>query len=341
MIISCGSKNGDKKSDFSLNISGNKTEFKQNDTLKVEVINKESKAIDSIRFFLGDTYLKSQQKAEPINFDFSKVLLGNQVFKAIVYTLETTDTLQKSLKIMNQNAPKVYTYEIINTYPHNTESYTQGLEFYNDTLYESTGQYGRSKLIKVDLETGKALNEIKLDNEYFAEGITILNDKIYQLTWQEDEGFIYNLNTFEKLGSFAYNQSKEGWGLCNNGNKIFKSDGTEKIWILDPVTLAEKSYIQPTTNTSIKSKFNELEWVDGMIYANTYQFPSVAMINPETGGIEGIINFKGLTDQLGNKDDLDPQNDVLNGIAYNPITKKLYVTGKKWDTLFEVKILER
>ena len=190
---------------------------------------------------------------------------------------------------------------------------------------------------KLDLESGVVLKEIKLDDQYFAEGITILNNKLYQLTWQEGEGFIYDLTTFKRTGTFGYNQSEEGWGLCNNGNKIFKSDGTEKIWILDPETLAEKDFIQPTTHKSISTQLNELEWVDGKIYANTYQKDGVAIINPENGAIEGLINFSGLRDKVEQHNKLD----VLNGIAYHPESNKLYVTGKNWDKIFEVKVIEK
>lgn len=340
LFISCGSNNGNKKSEFSLEIENKRSDFKLNESLSATIGNTKNKPIDSVSFYLGSQFLKSTKDGK-VNIELENSLLGNQILKAIVFSEETTDTLSKSIKILNSSTPTVYTYKVVKTYPHDITSYTQGLEFHEDTLYESIGQYGQSKLRQVELETGQVLKEIKLDNEYFAEGITIIGDKLFQLTWQEDEGFIYDLNTFEKKGSFGYNHSKEGWGLCNNGENIFKSDGTEKIWILDPETLAEKSYIQPTTNTSIKSQFNELEWVDGMIYANTYQFPSVAIINPENGGIEGIINFKGLKEKLGNLKDLDPRNDVLNGIAYNPNSKKLYVTGKKWDTIFEVEIIKK
>ena len=181
----------------------------------------------------------------------------------------------------------------------------------------------------------------ELSNNYFAEGLTILNDKIYQLTWREGQGFIYDVNTFENIGSFSYHDSKEGWGLCNSGEKIYKSDGTEKIWILNSETLAEEDFIQVVTHASVVTKMNELEWVEGKIYANTYQKDGVAIINPETGAIEGLIDFRGLRKKLGNENALDPLNDVLNGIAYNPNTKKLYVTGKDWDTLFEVKVKEK
>jgi len=339
LIFSCGSKNGNKKSNFSITIEDKKTEYSQNETLKASILSKENESFDSVTYSLGGKRLVSENNSS-LNINLEGTLLGNQELIAIVYHSDTQDTLRQALKIMNSKAPTIYTYKIINTYPHQTDAYTQGLEFYQDTLYESVGQYGKSKLRKTDFKTGEVIKEISLDDEYFAEGITILNDRLLMLTWQEGQGFIYDPNTFERKGSFAYSSSKEGWGLCNNDNEIYKSDGSEKIWILNPETLAETSFIQPTTNTAIKSKFNELEWVGGRIYANTYQFPSVAIINPANGAIEGIINFKGLQDNIGNQDMLDPNNDVLNGIAYHETTGKLYVTGKRWDTLFEVEIIE-
>ena len=336
LIFSCGSNNGNKKSDFSLKIDQNKSLFKLNESLKASLVNSKNRSIDSVSFYLGDRYMNSSKTGD-LNLDLQNALLGNQTLKAVVYGEEITDTVSKDIKILNTTAPTLYTYEVVNTYPHDITSYTQGLEFHGDTLYESIGQYGRSKLRKINLETGEVLKEIKLDDEYFAEGLTILGDKLYQLTWQENEGFIYDLESFEKTGSFGYNQSEEGWGLCNNGEKIFKSDGTEKIWILDPETLAEQSYIQPTHHKSISTKLNELEWVKGRIYANTYQKDGVAIINPENGAIEGIINFSDLRNQVSQHDKLD----VLNGIAYNPNTDKLYVTGKNWDKIFEVKIIKK
>ena len=194
---------------------------------------------------------------------------------------------------------------------------------------------------EVDLKSGKVLKQIELPDNRFGEGLTIWKDKVYQLTWRAGEGYIYNLDDFKKTGSFSYKQSKEGWGLTHDGKKLYKSDGTEKIWILDPETLAEQDYIQTVTNRTISSKLNELEWVDGKIYANTYQKDGVAIINPKNGAIEGVIDFRGLRDLLDNKDELDPQNHVLNGIAYNPDTKQLYVTGKDWDKMFEVKIIKK
>ncbi|TBW28716.1 glutaminyl-peptide cyclotransferase [Gramella sp. KN1008] len=336
-IFSCGSNNGKKKSDFSIQITNDQSEFSIDEKLQATIVNTKNRNIDSVSFYFGNKHIESSQNGNDLQLELQNMLLGNQTLKAIVYSEENSDTLTKNIKVLNDKAPVVYTYEILNSFPHDISSYTQGLEFHDGVLYESAGQYGESKLRKLELETGEVLNEIQLDDQYFAEGLTILNGNIYQLTWREDTGFIYDLEDFQKKGSFGYNQSKEGWGLCNNGEKIFKSDGTEKIWILDPETLAEQSYIQPTHHKSISTKLNELEWVNGKIYANTYQKDGVAIINPENGAIEGLINFSGLRDKVTQHNELD----VLNGIAYNSETGKLYVTGKNWDKIFEVKIVKK
>ncbi len=336
-IISCGSKNGKKSSPFSVEISGNKQEFKLHDQLKAGVRSKENINIDSLALFLGKDRLQYQGNSENISLTLDNVKLGNLPLKFVVFSSEGTDTLIKNIQILNDEAPVIYTYEIVNSYPHDMTSYTQGLEFHDGILYESTGLRGQSKLRKVDLETGEILKEVKLDDQYFAEGLTILNGKIYQLTWQSGEGFIYDLDSFEKTGTFVYNNSKEGWGLCNDGEVIYKSDGTDKIWILDAKTLEEKDFIEPTHHKSSATRLNELEWVKGEIYANTWQKDGVAIINPENGAIDGLIDFSGLRDKVTQHDKLD----VLNGIAYNPQNDKLYVTGKNWDRIFEVKIVKK
>ncbi len=335
LFISCGSNSDKKKSDFSLHFVSSKVEFQLGETVKLRVQNPKKKKIDSTSFYY-DSQLIGTGTVE-LEFPLNIEKLGNQKIKAIVFSLGETDSLQIDVKIFNNTAPEIYTYNIINTYPHDKEAYTQGLEFFNDTLYESTGQYGTSSLRKTNFETGEVLNRTELSDQYFGEGLSILNGKIHQLTWKEGEGFIYDLKDLKKTGTFKFNKSKEGWGLCNDGKQFYKSDGTEKIWILNAETLAEESFIQPTTNRSISTQLNELEWVEGKIYANTYQKDGVAIINPKNGAIEGIINFKGLRDKVSQHAKLD----VLNGIAYNQSTKKLYVTGKNWDKLFEVEIVKK
>ncbi|MGB0789436.1 MAG: glutaminyl-peptide cyclotransferase, partial [Marinirhabdus sp.] len=236
--------------------------------------------------------------------------------------------------LLAATTPTLYTYTILETYPHDIKAYTQGLEFNNDTLYESTGQYKSSSLRKTDYKTGKILKKVNLKDKYFGEGLTILNNNIYQLTWKENIGLIYNLNTLQETGTFVYGESKQGWGLCNNGEKIFKSDGTERIWALNAATLAEEGFIQLYTNKSKIPKVNELEWVEGKIYANIYQQASIAIVNPNTGAVEGVINLTDLKDNVTQHDKLD----VLNGIAYKGEPNILYVTGKNWDKTFKIKI---
>ncbi|MFO7719201.1 MAG: glutaminyl-peptide cyclotransferase [Gillisia sp.] len=335
-LISCGSNSDKKISDFSLSVLDSKSEFQLGETLEVAVKNPKNREIDSVRFYLEDHLLEKSNKTSA-KLQLKDQKLGNQNIQALVYSEGKTDSIQVSVKIFNNNPPEIYTYKIINTYPHDKKAYTQGLEFYKDTLYESTGQYGNSSLRKTNFETGEILKKVNLADRYFGEGLSVLNDKIYQLTWNEGEGLIYDVADLKQIGSFKYNQSKEGWGLTNDGDRFYKSDGTEKIWILNGTTLAEERYIQPTTHRSISTQLNELEWVEGKIYANTYQKDGVAIINPKNGAIEGLINFQGLRDKVTQHPDLD----VLNGIAYNPNTKKLYVTGKNWDKLFEVEIIKK
>ncbi len=335
-LISCGSNSGKKISDFSLSLVDSKSEFQLGETLEVAVKNPKNREIDSVSFYLEDHLLeKSDEISASLQLKDQK--LGNQNIQALVYSEGKTDSIQIAVKIFNNNPPEIYTYKIINTFPHDQKAYTQGLEFYKDTLYESTGQYGNSSLRKTDFETGEILKKVDLADRYFGEGLSILNDKIYQLTWNEGEGLIYDVVDLKQTGSFKYNQSKEGWGLTNDGEQFYKSDGTEKIWILNGTTLAEESFIQPTTHRSISTQLNELEWIEGKIYANTYQKDGVAIINPKNGAIEGLINFQGLRDKVTQHPDLD----VLNGIAFNPNTRKIYVTGKNWDKLFEVEIIKK
>ena len=337
-IISCGGNGTKKGSDFSIQIN-DKTTFMLNEELSASVVSKKDRKIDSVSWFLGRERLSSEATKD-FKTTLSEIHLGNHDLMAMVHSENETDTIKKKILILNDSKPEIYNYEIVATYPHDPKAYTQGLEFYNGELYESIGEYGSSKLRKVNIETGEVLNEIKIEDRYFAEGLTVINDKLVLLTWKAGEGFIYDPQSFEKTGTFVYNQSKQGWGLCNDGEHIYKSDGTEKIWLLDPETMQEQNFIQPTDNRKVYAQFNELEWVNGKIYANTYQFPSVSIINPENGALEAVINFKGLREKTGNFEQLDKTNHVLNGIAYDPENDKLYVTGKNWDTVFEVNILK-
>ena len=327
LISNCENNNS---KDFKLKIQSTDKTVKLNDTINIDISSKRDAIIDSTKLFLNN-------KAVDNHVILDNYILGNQDIRAIVYSDGQSFTLTNSFDIYSDSTPTLYKYEIINEFRHDDKAYTQGLEFYDNVLYESTGLNGKSSLRKVNYRTGEVLKSIKIDNEYFAEGITILNDKIYQLTWKNQIGFIYNTD-LEIMNTFQYGNSIEGWGLCNDGEYIYKSDGTNKIWLLDKDTLEEISYIEVMTNKSKIKNINELEYINGKIYANTYQLNRdvVIIINPKNGTVEGVIDFTGIRDLVKKSPDLD----VMNGIAYNPKTDRLYVTGKNWDKLFEIQLVE-
>lgn len=325
------------QSTFKIKLNNEKKSYQNNEKLTVSIINNQKKQTDSVVYYIDNKRLGKSNTNDSFTISLENQKLGNRTLQAKVYFDNKTETTTKEVYILASKPPKLYTYKVINTYPHDIEAYTQGLEFFQDTLYEGTGQYGTSSLRKTDYKTGTIYQQKNLDKSFFGEGITLLNDKIYQLTWRENLGFIYNRKTLEKTGSFVYSKSKEGWGLCNDGTTIYKSDGTEKIWTLNPDSLNEESAIEIYTNTSRIKSVNELEWVDGKIYANIFQKNAIAMINPKNGAVEGVINLKDLQSKVKQH----PQLDVLNGIAYKGDKNRLFVTGKNWDTLFEIEIIEK
>lgn len=332
LFLTCNETN---RSDthFSLDVKSAAKTIQLQKPIAIYLQNPSNFSIDSVSYSIGG------YRVYPIrdSISVSTIKPGKQVLQATVFYEGKYETLTKTLTILSATQPTRYTYKILNQYPHDRNAYTQGLEFYKDTLYESTGREGYSTLRKINYKTGAILASVPLDAMYFGEGITFLRDTLYLLTWRSGKGFIYNPTTLQLIKSFPYGKSKEGWGLCSDGEKLYKSDGTEKIWILNPETLAEEDFIQTVTNTDIFSKANELEYVNGKIYANSYQKEGIMIINPQNGVIEGIVDFRGLRQKVTQHPDLD----VFNGIAYNPKTHTFFVTGKNWDVLFEVVIVEK
>ena len=331
-IGSCGDKNTTANDLFSVEITNKKKTYKQEDELSVKINNKTGLNIEKVQYSI-DNGKKIDGNSIPLNGQ----KMGKRTLHAFITSEGKEYELTQSFKITATTPPTLYTYKILESYPHDIKAYTQGLEFENDTLYESTGQYRQSSLRKTNYQTGEVLQKVTLADQYFGEGLTILDDNIYQLTWRENTGFIYSTTTLEKKGTFVFDKSKEGWGLCHNNEHIFKSDGTEKIWTLNPKTLSEESYIEIYTHNSVIDNVNELEWVNGKIYANIYQRDAIAIVNPENGAVEGVINMKGLQEEVTQHTTLD----VLNGIAYNGEPNILYVTGKNWDKLFKIEIIKK
>lgn len=230
--------------------------------------------------------------------------------------------------------PVRYGYNIKAVYPHLRSSYTQGLQFVDGELWEGTGEWGESQLQKVDLESGKAEVLVRLPKSEFGEGITVLGDKVYQLTWTNNTVHIYNRGG-EKLKDLRY--PGEGWGLTSDGEKLYMSDGTERIFRIDPETFKREATLVVTMRGEAVQYLNELEWIDGKIWANVYTTDYVVIINPATGVVEGMVNFQGLLP----REDENRDTDVFNGIAYDEATGRIFVTGKRWPKLFEVEIVKQ
>ena len=224
-----------------------------------------------------------------------------------------------------------YTYTIVNTYDHDESAFTQGLVYDEGTLYESTGLYGFSTLRRVDLESGEVLQSYTLPDTYFGEGITICDNSIIQLTWLENKGFVYDKHSFELLREFNY--PSEGWGLTYDGNRCIMSDGSAYLFFLDPLTFESIGQVEVLDATTPVSRINELEYVNGKVYANIWMEDKIAIINPQNGKVEGWIDLDGLRNLEGQS-----AEEVLNGIAYDAVEDRLFVTGKKWSNLFEIEL---
>jgi glutamine cyclotransferase len=227
-----------------------------------------------------------------------------------------------------------FTIKVLHSYPHDINAFTQGLVYHNGFFYEGTGLYGKSSLRRVDVETGEVQQQRDLEAKYFGEGITIFEDNIYQLTWLEKRGFIYNTNDFDSLGLFSYNH--EGWGITHNGTELIISDGTAHIRFLDPTTLQLIRMVEVNSGDTPLKNLNELEYIEGMIYANIWLTDWIVVIDPQNGKVTGRIDLSGLLDPK----DRTASTDVLNGIAYDVDKKRLFVTGKRWPKVFEIELVE-
>jgi glutaminyl-peptide cyclotransferase len=231
------------------------------------------------------------------------------------------------------SAVPVYGYEIVHVYPHDVHAFTEGLFYADGYLYESTGLEGQSSIRKERLGSGEVVRKTEIPANYFGEGITQWGHRLISLTWQSHVGFIFDASTFKRLGEFHY--SGEGWALTHDDKQLIMSDGTSELRLLDPVSLKQTGRVRVTLGGKPVEQLNELEWVKGEIYANVWQTNWIVQIDPHSGEVKGLINLEGL---LGPSDRIEGQTDVLNGIAYDAATDRLFVTGKNWPKLFEIRL---
>jgi len=317
---------------FKIDTSTLKQYHKSDETISIGILNQKNISVDSIIYYFDNKKVANIKGDNKTEYALKNEKFGKKSIKALVYFNRKTEEVNTTIEIVSSVEPKLLQYQIINTYPHDIGAYTQGLEFHNGFLYESTGSYGKSSLRKIDAKTGKILQQIKLENQFFGEGLTILNQKLYQLTWREKKGFVYNIETLEKIEEFPFFKNIEGWGLCNDGKNLYFSDGTETIYLLDPQNMQPIDYINVYTTKTKIPRINEMEWIDGKIFANIYMQNAIAVINPKNGSVESVLDLSALRTKVTQHKELD----VLNGIAYNPQTNTIFVTGKNWDKMFEI-----
>ncbi len=290
--------------------------------------------VDSITVSWNNTHLLTSQ-ATGFTLPLEGLNAGKQDILTIVHLSNgNTEKHYLRLTVLAPSAPVSYSYNKVNTFTHDPDAYTQGLFVHNGFFYESTGKEGKSTLRKVEIKTGKVVQQVNVEDKYFAEGITMYNNQIFQLTYTTNIGFVYDSETFERIRTFNY--PTEGWGLETMGDQLIMTDGSENIYFMNPETFVEQRRIQVYDHQGKVDQLNELEVIDGKIYANVYQTDRIVIINPETGVVEGSINLQGILNTQGYNRPLD----VLNGIAWDETTGALYVTGKWWPKVFQIELVK-
>lgn len=337
LFISCNENRPEKTSGKPDIIELAKTILSTNKVTSGDPLNLQIQLLKPSSDSLSITHLlnnKVKLEGKSISIHTDSLRMGKNTIISTVKTSEGTQQLTTNFVVLSNNPPRELGYTVLKTFPHDPKAYTQGLLFHNNILYESTGQNGASGIRKVDLKSGTILASTNLDEQFFGEGITIINNKIVQLTWQNRTGFVYDLNTFEKIEEFNY--TSEGWGLTNNDQYLFMSDGSNTIHILEPSTYSEIDRIEVFNHLGPVMQLNELEYINGKIYANVYQTYIVVIIDPKTGKVEAQIDFSGIQDK-----EETLKTDVMNGIAYNQKTQELFVTGKWWPKLLKIRLVEK
>ncbi len=267
----------------------------------------------------------------------NSISCGTKTLKIKCYMADGISTAcSREITFKSDIAPQQMTYRIIARYNHDKQAYTQGLVYADNIFYESTGQWGLSSLRKVNPLTGEVLQIVRQDKEYFSEGIAVYNNKIVQLTYTNQIGFVYDKNSFSMIGKIYY-KNREGWGLTYDGKHIIMSDGSHKLFYMNPETFSEEKVVEVFNNVGAEIRINEMEYINGFIYANIYTSDRIIKIEPNTGRVIAEINMSGLLKAK----DKHPEIDVLNGIAWDSKTDRIFVTGKNWPKLFEVKFVKR
>jgi glutamine cyclotransferase len=323
--------------------------YKAGDVVNVKVGLPSDTKVDSIVYLIDSTRFASKKDSTALILKTDSMPLGIKLITARVYQGGTKQEVSTNIVLLAAKAPEKYTFKIVKVFPHDTSSYTEGLLYQDGFLYEGGGgqsrqpasrdadtTLGQSSVRKVDLETGKVLKKSLVDPTVFGEGISIVGDKLIELTWKEKIGYIYDKKTFKLLSTFTNNIGAEGWGMTFDGNKLYMDDSSNRIWFIDKDQWRAIGYIDVYDDKGPVDSLNELEYIDGKIYANVYTKDYIMVIDPKTGAVLQKIDMSSLYPEASRI----PPAEVLNGIAYDAKGKRIFVTGKKWQHLYQVEFVK-
>lgn len=315
------------------------TFYSFNDVLEVKFSSQKDYPIDSTQYFLNGKQIGYTGKdISDFRYQLTPGKAGLNTLKILSFHPgDQRGIVTLSFRLKPDTAPQKLNYDILKVYPHDPKAYTQGLVYQDGLMYESTGQYGESGIRKSDLEEGKTMAVLNIDSKLFGEGITIYEDKIYQLTWTSGQGFVYDLKNFTLESTFTYNT--QGWGITTQGNHLIMSDGSHKLYHISPSSFGVIKEVEVYDHNGPVERLNELEYIDGLVWANVWMTDRIVIIDPETGVVKKELDMSRLLSGQERKQ-LDDSDDVLNGIAWNADKKSVYLTGKRWPKLFEIKIRE-
>lgn len=349
-IYSCSSCNNHSSTESTASITVSPdagSTFKTGDAVSVQAHLPAGTKADSIVYLIDSTRVGTKKDTSALALKTDSLALGSRILTAKVYSGGKSTDGSTNIVLLPSKAPQTYTYKVEKVYPHDTTCYTEGLVYQDGVFYESGGGYGdppagqprdgQSSIRKVDLATGKVITKTMLDPKVFGEGISVIGDKVVQLTWKEKVGYVYDKNTLKLVKNFNNNVGVEGWGMTFDGTKLYMDDSTNRIWFLDKDTYQQKGYIDVYDNKGPIDSINELEFINGKIYANVFQTNNILIIDPKTGAVTGKADMTSLYPE----DSRNPHADVLNGIAYDKTGGRIFVTGKKWDKLFQVKFMAK
>ena len=343
VLHACGPGNGvpDKNQGISAQVKATRLEqpagplsVPVGEQITVRLAVPDTVAVDSVQLFLGGALQQTLTEALQTSLSSGGMPTGVTGLRTRVFLSGgRTESHSQQITLLSDVKPVEYGYRVVNAYPHDPEAYTQGIQYADGWLFEGTGNYGRSSLRRVELETGKVRQIRSLDESLFGEGITVFGDRIYQLTYRSQVGFVYDRDSFEEIRKVYY-RNREGWGLTHNGAELIMSDGTHVIYFLDPEMFTINRQIEVYHDRGPADSLNELEYIGGKIWANRYYTDEIVIIDPVSGKVEGRVNLKGILPAA----DRQPATDVLNGIAWDPAGDRIFVTGKYWPKLFEIRL---